>query len=134
MIVVVDDDDDDDDERKLYKIENYQDSNFQNFSSRIVFFLNIFDFSKNIFQNLVRRGVRGGEGWCRNMKAERKNSKLKIKVFFKVLKFLSLFSSISMIFFEFLSSKCHGERGRVRWPAEGVCRISNLKSKKMKKF
>ena len=52
----------------------------------------------SIFQNLVRRGVRGVEGLCRNMKAERKNSKLEIKVFFKVLKFLSLFSSISMIF------------------------------------
>jgi hypothetical protein len=57
MIVV------DDDERKLYKIENYRDLSFQNFSSRIVFFLNVFDFSKNIFQNLVRRGVgRGGAG------------------------------------------------------------------------
>ena len=56
------DDDDDDDERKPYKIENYQDSSFQNFSSRIVFFLIIFDFSKNIFQNLVRRGGRGGAG------------------------------------------------------------------------
>ena len=44
-----DEDDDDDDERKLYKIENYQDSSYQNFSSRIVFFLNVFDFSKNRF-------------------------------------------------------------------------------------
>jgi hypothetical protein len=25
-------------------------------------FINIFDFSINIFQNLVRRGVRGGKG------------------------------------------------------------------------
>jgi hypothetical protein len=85
-------DDDDGDERKLYKIENYQESRFQNFSSRIVFFLNIFDFSKNIFQNFVKRGMRGGAGWCKNMKAQRTNSKLEFKVFFKVLKFLSLFS------------------------------------------
>ena len=49
IIVVIDDDDDDDDDRKLYKIENYQDSSHQNFSSRIVFFLNVFDFSKNRF-------------------------------------------------------------------------------------
>jgi hypothetical protein len=80
-------DDDDDNERKLYKIENYSDSSFQNFSSQIIFFLNIFDFSKNIFQNLVKRGKRGGAGWCKNMKAQRKNSKLEFKVFFKVLKF-----------------------------------------------
>jgi hypothetical protein len=62
MIIVVIDDDDDDDKRKLYKIENYQDSSYQNFSSRIVFFLNVFGFSKNRFQNLVRRGVRGCGG------------------------------------------------------------------------
>jgi hypothetical protein len=37
MVVVVDDEDDDDDERKLFKIKNYQDSSFQNISSRIVF-------------------------------------------------------------------------------------------------
>jgi hypothetical protein len=37
-------------------------------------FLNVFDFSKNLFQNLVRRGVRGGAGWCRNIKAQRKKS------------------------------------------------------------
>jgi hypothetical protein len=52
MIVV---DDEDDDDRKLYKIENYQDSSFQNFSSRIVFFLNIFYFSKSCQER--------GEGW-----------------------------------------------------------------------
>ena len=79
--IVDDDGHDDDDERKLYKIENYQDSSFQNFSSRIVFFLNVFYFSKNLFRNLVRRGVRGGVGWCRNMKAQIKNSKLEFKVF-----------------------------------------------------
>jgi hypothetical protein len=47
------------------------------------------------------------------MKAERKNSKLEIKVFFKVLKFLSLFSSISMsmVFSIFFYSKYLGERG-----------------------
>jgi hypothetical protein len=55
-MIVDDDDEDDDDDRKLYKIENYQDSSFQNFSSRIVFFLNIFDLSRIFFQNLVRRG------------------------------------------------------------------------------
>jgi hypothetical protein len=51
----------------------------------------------------------GGVGWCRNMKAQIKNSKLEFKVFFKVLKFLSLFSSISMVFSNFFSSKYHGE-------------------------
>jgi hypothetical protein len=76
MIVVVDDDDCCwwrlllmmmmivDDEIKLCKIENYQDSSFQNFASRIVFFLNVFYFSRKLFQNLLRRGVRGGVGWC----------------------------------------------------------------------
>ena len=59
MIVVVDDedDDDDDDDRKLYKIENYQDSSFQNFSSRIVFFLNIFYFSKSCQERVGRGGA-----------------------------------------------------------------------------
>jgi hypothetical protein len=90
MVVDDDDDDDDDDERKLYKIENCQDSSFPNFSSRIVFFLNVFDFSKNLFLNLFRRGMRGGAGWCRYMKTQGKNSKLEFKVFFKVLKFQSL--------------------------------------------
>jgi hypothetical protein len=106
MMIVVDDN-----ERKLYKIENHQDSSNQNFSSRIVFFLNVLDFSKNLFQNLVRRGVRGGAGWCRNMKAQRKNSNLEFKVFFKVSKFLSLFSSISMVFSKNIFSRYHGERG-----------------------
>jgi hypothetical protein len=46
-------------------------------------FLNVFDLSKNIFQNLVRRGVSGGARWCRNMKAQRKNSKLEFKYFSK---------------------------------------------------
>jgi hypothetical protein len=32
------------------------------------------------------------------MKAQRKNSKLEFQLFFKVLKFLSFFSSISMVF------------------------------------
>jgi hypothetical protein len=44
------------------------------------------------------------------MKSERKNSKLEIKVFFKVLKFLSLFSSISMVFSNFSSSQNIMER------------------------
>ena len=105
MIVVVDDVDDDDNDDDERKLQNWKLSSFQNFWSRIVFFLNVFDYSKTFFQNLVRRGVRGGEGWCRNMKAERKNSKLEIKVFFKVLKFLSLFSSISMVFSNFFSLK-----------------------------
>ena len=48
-MIIVDDDDDDDDDRKLYKIENYQDSSYQNFSSRIVFFLNVFDFFQKSF-------------------------------------------------------------------------------------
>jgi hypothetical protein len=47
---------DDDDNRKLYKIENYQDSSFQNFSSRIVFSLNIFYFSKKDFKILSEEG------------------------------------------------------------------------------
>jgi hypothetical protein len=42
--------------------------------------------------------VRGGAGWCRNMKAQRKNSKFEFKVFFKVLKFL-VFFHIKMPFF-----------------------------------
>jgi hypothetical protein len=97
--------------KENYKFENYQDSSFQNFSSRIVFSLNVFDYSKTFFQNLVRRGVRGGAGWCRNLKAQRKNSKLKFKVFFKVLKFLSLFSHKNAFFLKDISKSCRGGMG-----------------------
>jgi hypothetical protein len=92
--------------KENYKIENHQDSIFQNFLSLIVFFLNVFNFSKNLFQNLVRRGVRGG--WCRNIKAQRKNSKLEFKLFFKVLKLLSFFLSISGIFLNFFIQNIMG--------------------------
>jgi hypothetical protein len=51
---------DDDDERKLYKIENYQDSSFQNFSSRIVFFSQYFRFFKKYFSKYRQER---GEGW-----------------------------------------------------------------------
>ena len=66
MMIVVDghdddDDADDDDERKLYKIENYQDSSFQNFSSRIVFFLNVLIFQKKSFSKSCQGR---GEGWA----------------------------------------------------------------------
>jgi hypothetical protein len=44
--------DGDDKEKNLYKIENYQDPSFQNFSSRIVFFLNM-NFSTDIFPVLL---------------------------------------------------------------------------------
>jgi hypothetical protein len=61
--------------------------------------------------------VRGGAWWCMNMKAQRKNSKLEFKLFFKVLKFLSLFSSISMVFSNFflqnIMGKEVGSGGRV---------------------
>jgi hypothetical protein len=49
----------------------------------IPLFLNVFDFSKDICQNLVRRGVRVGAEWCRNMKTQRKNCKLNSKYFSK---------------------------------------------------
>jgi hypothetical protein len=65
---------DDEDERKLYKIENNQDSSFQNFSSRIVIFLNLFLLKKNLFQNLVKRGVRSGAGGAGTLKPKEKNS------------------------------------------------------------
>jgi hypothetical protein len=62
MIVVVDD------ERKLYKIENYivstkQFHSFQVskiFTVKLSFFSMFLIFQKNLFQDLVRRGVRGG--------------------------------------------------------------------------
>jgi hypothetical protein len=67
--------------------------------------------------------VRGWAGWCRKLKAQRKNSKLKFKVFFKVLKFLSLFSSISMGFFYIFFFKISwGERWGV---GEGLYRNPN---------
>jgi hypothetical protein len=68
-------DNNDDDERKFFKIDNYQDSSFQKISSQIVFFFNVFDFSKIFFQNIVRRGERGRARWCRNMKVQSKISK-----------------------------------------------------------
>jgi hypothetical protein len=112
--------------KENYKIEKYQDSSFQNFSSRIVFFLNVFDYSKTFFQNLVRRGVRGGAGWCRNMKVQIKNSKLKFKVFFKVLKFLSLFSHKNAFKKNILRS-CGGGMGE-GWGrgGDGTCRPLGL--------
>jgi hypothetical protein len=60
-------------------------------------FLNVFDFSKNLFQNLVRRGVRGGVVW--EHESQRKNCKFEFKYFAKVLKFFSLFSH-KMPFFD----------------------------------
>jgi hypothetical protein len=43
------------------------------------------------------------------MRAQRKNSKLDVKVFFKVLKFLSLFFHIKMPFFyKNISKSCGG--------------------------
>jgi hypothetical protein len=48
-----------------------------------------FLFFKKSFSKCCQE--RGEAGWCRNMKAQREKSKLEFKVFFKVLKFLSLF-------------------------------------------
>jgi hypothetical protein len=69
-MIMIDDGDYDNDERKLCKIENYQDLSFTNFSSQIFFILNFL----SIFQNLVaeRGGVRVVAGWCKNMEAQRK--------------------------------------------------------------
>jgi hypothetical protein len=70
--------------------------------------------------------VRGGAGWCRNRKTQRKNSKLEFKVFFKVLKFLILFPPISMVFSNFFSLKISwGERLGV---GEGLYRNQNAQS------
>jgi hypothetical protein len=56
--------------------------------------------------------VGGGLGWCRNMRAQRKNSKFNVKVFFKVLKFLSLFSHKNAFFYKNISKSCGGRDGR----------------------
>jgi hypothetical protein len=78
----------------------------------IPLFLNVFDFSRNVFQNLIRRGVRGGAGWCRNVRAQIKNSKLEFKVFFKVLKFL-VFFHIKIPFLEKKTFRNHVGMGGV---------------------
>jgi hypothetical protein len=70
MVVVVVVVDDDDDETNSIKLKNIK-TQVSKISQVEFFFLNVFDFSKTIFQNLVRRGVRGGAGWCRNMKAQK---------------------------------------------------------------
>jgi hypothetical protein len=62
-----------DDDGKLYKIENYPDLSFQNFSSQIFFILNFFGLFKTSWG---WEGGGGGAGWCRNMKVKRKNSKI----------------------------------------------------------
>jgi hypothetical protein len=63
------------------------------------------------------------------MKAQRKNSKLKFKVFFKVLKFLSLFSQKNVVFFKDMSKSCGGGGGvGERWGrgGDGTCRPLGL--------
>ena len=112
MIKIVDDDYD---ERKLYrkllrlKFPKFLKSNYL-FSQFFLFFKKYFSKSRG-----ERSEGWGGVGWCRNMKTQRKNSKLEFKVspfqsvFFKANLFQSFFSRKMPFFGEKnISKSCGG--------------------------
>jgi hypothetical protein len=104
-----------------YKIENHEDPSFQNFSSRIVFSLNVFDYSKTFFQNLVR-GV-GWGGVVQEHESPKKKFKTQIQSIFQSLKVCKSFFVNFYGFFEFFSLKISwGERWGV---GEGLYRNPN---------
>jgi len=72
--------------------------------------------------------VRGGAGWCRNLKAQRKNSKIEFKVFVKMSftkpLFFSLFS-LEKCLQKRISKSCGGgvREGRGRGEGEVLKQI-----------
>ena len=102
---------------KTFSYWDFKNFNISNLKVNIFqsFFINIYGFFEISFSKYhEERGGEWGKGytgtrmWWRNIKAQRKCSKLEFKEFFKVLKFLSLFHQFLGVFSNFFYSKYHG--------------------------